>query len=66
MRRAQQKLIIKDLSKKMVFIIGPRQVGKTFLSREIAKTIQKSVYLNYDSFEDRDIIKKAEWLPHHI
>jgi len=63
MKRAQESRIIKDISRKMVFITGPRQVGKTFLAREIGKTIQHSVYLNYDSFEDRDIIKKAKWLP---
>ena len=47
----------------MVILTGPRQVGKTFLAQEIAKEFQKSVYLNYDLFEHRDIIRKAEWLP---
>lgn len=63
MKRIQQKFIMQDLSKKMVLLIGPRQVGKTFLAQEIAKEFQKSVYLNYDFFEHRDIIRKAEWLP---
>jgi predicted AAA+ superfamily ATPase len=63
MKRLQQKLITQDLSRKMVFLTGPRQVGKTYLAQEIAKGFQKSVYLNYDHFEDRDIIRNAGWLP---
>ena len=63
MERIKQKFITQDLAKKMVFLTGPRQVGKTFLAQEIAKGFQKSVYLNYDSFEDREIIKNAGWLP---
>ncbi len=47
----------------MVFLTGPRQVGKTWLAHEIAKEFQKSVYLNYDFFQDRDIINSAGWLP---
>jgi len=62
MLRAQQQFITQDLAKKMVFLTGPRQVGKTYLAQEIAKGFQKSVYLNYDYFEDRDIIKNAGWL----
>lgn len=34
-------------------IIGPRQSGKTTLLKEIAKPLQKSVYLD---FEDRDVL----------
>lgn len=63
MNRSQQKLIIKDLDKKMVFLVGPRQSGKTWLAKEIAKSFKQSVYLNYDSREDRKIIEKESWLP---
>jgi len=59
MLRAQQQFITQDLAQKMVFLTGPRQVGKTYLAQEIAKGFQKSVYLNYDYFEDRDIIKNT-------
>ncbi len=62
MYRKQTKQILKDLDKKIVFIIGPRQVGKTWLAKEIGKKFQKTVYLNYDRLEDRDIIRDEAWL----
>ncbi len=62
MYRKQTKQIIKDLDKKIVFIVGPRQVGKTWLSKEIGKQYEKTVYLNYDRLEDRNIIKNEKWL----
>ncbi len=62
MKRAQKKHIINDLEKKMVFITGPRQVGKTWLAKEIALLYPQSVYLNYDSIGDRRIIKEEAWL----
>ena len=62
MKRAQIEKIVKDLEKKMVFIVGPRQVGKTWLAQEIAKTFTNAVYLNYDSLEDRQIIHNEAWL----
>lgn len=62
MYRKQIKPIIKDLHKKIVFIVGPRQVGKTWLALEIGKRFDNTAYLNYDSFEDRQIIKDETWL----
>ena len=63
MKRAQQDIITQDLARKMVFITGPRQVGKTNLALAISKNFEKSLYLNYDNFSHRDIIRKASWLP---
>lgn len=61
MRRTQAELILKDLPKKMVFLVGPRQAGKTWLAKEILKKYSHGVYLNYDNFEDRKIIRDAAW-----
>ena len=63
MKRAQQDLIRKDLVRKMVFLTGPRQVGKTSLALAIAEEQERSVYLNYDNFSHRDVIRRAAWLP---
>ena len=63
MNRVQKDLILKDLKKKMVFLVGPRQAGKTWLSKDIAKRFKNSVYLNFDQILDKKIIKEQSWLP---
>lgn len=62
MIRKQKEKILKDITNKIVFITGPRQVGKTWLSMDIAKEFKNSVYLNYDRLEDRKIIESEGWL----
>ncbi len=57
------KTFFKDLSKKMVFLVGPRQVGKTKLALMLAKEVEHSIYLNYDNLEDREQIIQCNWLP---
>lgn len=51
-----------DLRKKMVFVVGPRQVGKTTISRHLIEA-QGGQYLNYDVLEDRLLIEAQRWNP---
>jgi predicted AAA+ superfamily ATPase len=61
MRSAYKKQIISDLNKKMIFLSGPRQSGKTHLAKSLMSEFTSPVYLNYDHFEDREIIHKMSW-----
>jgi predicted AAA+ superfamily ATPase len=63
MERSQLSLIEKDLRQKLVFLTGPRQVGKTHLALDLLKKSANGVYLNYDNLEDRAIIHRSAWLP---
>jgi uncharacterized protein len=58
MDRALLPYIREDLTKKIVLLAGPRQVGKTTLSKSLMKNFE---YLNYDSSKDRKIILQQEW-----
>ncbi|OFZ49076.1 MAG: AAA family ATPase [Bdellovibrionales bacterium RIFOXYB1_FULL_37_110] len=51
-----------DLKEKMVFIGGPRQVGKTTMSRSIAGL---ATYLNFDNLQDKKIILKGQFFPNY-
>lgn len=58
MERLIKKLIRTDLDKKIVLLSGPRQVGKTTLSKQIYTSFD---YLDFDSSEDRKIIDSLSW-----
>jgi len=46
--------ITEDLREKMVFIGGPRQVGKTTLARDLVGShFRKTAYFNWDNKQDR-------------
>ncbi|MBU0694527.1 MAG: ATP-binding protein [Candidatus Omnitrophica bacterium] len=57
-KRYLEKFVIKDLKDKMVFIAGPRQVGKTTLAVCVGDKFypDRYSYLNWDNREDRRII----------
>ena len=50
-----------DLERKMVFVSGPRQVGKTTLARHLLP--EPSGYLNWDIPEHRDMILRGRLPP---
>lgn len=47
-----------DLEKKIILLSGPRQCGKTTLSRSLFKETE---YLNFDNVKDRLILKDQSW-----
>jgi predicted AAA+ superfamily ATPase len=54
-----------DLARKLVFLTGPRQVGKTvFAQGLIAENTNGSArYFNYDVVPDRAVLRRQSWLP---
>ncbi|MCP4578667.1 MAG: ATP-binding protein [Deltaproteobacteria bacterium] len=58
MKRYLQKFIRSDLEQKIVLLSGPRQVGKTTLSKQLTTS---HAYLNFDASSDRRIIRSQEW-----
>lgn len=61
-QRYLTKYVLEDLTDKMVFIGGPRQVGKTTLARELVSNhFQNSGYYNWDNRQDRRNIMQSNW-----
>lgn len=61
MKRYLYNQLIEDLKKKIVFVTGPRQVGKTFLAKQIMENFAHPQYLNYDNINDLRIINDTSW-----
>jgi hypothetical protein len=61
MVREQTEAIASDLRKKIVFLTGPRQVGKSWLARTIMERFARPRYLNWDNVQDREIILGQGW-----
>ena len=57
------KNIQEDLKEKMVFLGGPRQVGKTTAARNLISRNFKNSYYNWDKLSDRLAALKGEWPP---
>lgn len=60
--RYLQKYIIDDLKTKMVFLAGPRQVGKTTLALKLLHTenTKHPAYLNWDDLKTRKSLIKGD------
>jgi len=62
-RRYLETAIQGDLGKKMVFLGGPRQIGKTTLAQYLASDFENSGYFNWDSRSHRKTIMEEQWSP---
>lgn len=60
-QRYLQGSIEEDLSDKMVFVAGPRQVGKTTMAKQILDAGRAGIYLTWDRRQDRKEIREANW-----
>lgn len=58
--RYLQKYLSNDLNKKMVFISGPRQAGKTTFVKDLIDP-KFSIYLNWDDIDDKRAILARNW-----
>ena len=58
-RRYHTPQVQADLKRKMVFVAGPRQVGKTTLAKALLRN--PDGYLSWDIRAYRDRILREEW-----
>jgi predicted AAA+ superfamily ATPase len=61
LKRYLQEAVVEDLKEKMVFVAGPRQVGKTTLAKQILDAAGVGEYLSWDRRQDRKKILEARW-----
>jgi predicted AAA+ superfamily ATPase len=59
--RYLEKSIRDDLPNKMVFVAGPRQVGKTTMAKNLLIEEKNGRYLNWDNRDHRRQIRQAAW-----
>jgi predicted AAA+ superfamily ATPase len=62
-RRYLDQILRSDLTKKMVLLTGPRQVGKTTVARSLLPDYPDSQYLNWDVPADRRVLLDQAWSP---
>jgi uncharacterized protein len=61
MKRYLYESLLNDVRRKMVFLTGPRQVGKTYLAKELMVQFKNPQYLNYDNVDDAKTIMSRAW-----
>lgn len=62
-RRYLEGPVAEDLDRRMVFVGGPRQVGKTTLARLVGEKFETSTYLNWDNRDHRRALLEGRWPP---
>jgi predicted AAA+ superfamily ATPase len=63
MRRQLMTRVEAELSRKIVMLTGPRQVGKTTLARDLMATRPDAQYLDWDVPADRAVLLRQSWNP---
>ncbi len=63
MKRYLDDLVLSDLATKAVVLTGPRQVGKTTLSRQLMQSFGNAQYLNWEVLADRVVLQRQSWNP---
>ncbi|MDP2230709.1 ATP-binding protein [Methylotenera sp.] len=63
MKRYLDDLVLNDLANKVVVLTGPRQVGKTTLSKHLMHSFTNAQYLNWDVLADRAVLQRQSWNP---
>jgi predicted AAA+ superfamily ATPase len=63
MKRYLDDLVLNDLAAKAVVLTGPRQVGKTTLSRQLMQSFGNAQYFNWDVLADRAVLQRQSWNP---
>jgi predicted AAA+ superfamily ATPase len=58
MKRYLHEALLEDLGDKIILLTGPRQCGKTTLSRMLVSDYQ---YINYDLAEHRLLLREKSW-----
>jgi len=59
--RYLEATIRSDLARKMVFVAGPRQAGKTTLARRLLDGSPVGAYFNWDNRGDRKELRAGRW-----
>ncbi|MFW5724689.1 MAG: ATP-binding protein [Halochromatium sp.] len=63
MERLIKPMVQRDLARKMVFLTGPRQAGKTTLAQMIAGQCPDAQLFNWDVLADRRVMLAQSWVP---
>ena len=58
MKRYLTEYIQEDLDQKIILVTGPRQAGKTTLSKMLENDFD---YFNYDNIDDRLSLQEKSW-----